>query len=188
MDHYILDNPGDVADGSDVEVVIAAARLDMVTQLTEGLKKAGLEPTVIDIKPFALLRSLKASLQGEKFNRTTIFDEKYTDEGEIGAILEIGASSSTVTLVRGERVVMNRNLGVAGDDFTSALQRAFGLDFDTAEEVKLGHGSAIMPSETEASLSTDTHNERFSPVRVHEALRPHLKRPHHRDSPQFRVF
>ena len=174
MDHYILDNPGDVADGSDVEVVIAAARLDMVTQLTEGLKKAGLEPTVIDIKPFALLRSLKASLQGEKFNRTTIFDEKYTEEGEIGAILEIGASSSTVTLVRGERVVMNRNLGVAGDDFTSALQRAFGLDFDTAEEVKISYGSAMMPSDTEASLSTGTQNERFSPVRVHEALRPTL--------------
>ena len=174
IDHYILDNPSDVADGSDVEVVIAAARLDMVTQLTEGLKKAGLEPTVIDIKPFALLRSLKASLQGEKFNRTTIFDEKYTDEGDIGAILEIGASSSTVTLVRGERVVMNRNLGVAGDDFTSALQRAFGLDFDTAEEVKVSYGSAVMPSETEASLSTQLHNERFSPVRVYEALRPTL--------------
>ncbi len=174
MDHYILDNPADVADGSDVEVVIAAARLDMVTQLTEGLKKAGLEPTVIDIKPFALLRSLKGSLQGERFNRTTIFDDKYTEEGEIGAILEIGASSSTMTLVRGERVVMNRNLGVAGDDFTSALQRAFGLDFDTAEEVKLTHGSAVMPSETEAALLADVRHERFSPVRVHEALRPTL--------------
>ncbi len=174
MDHYILDNPADVADGSEVEVVIAAARLDMVSQLTEGLKKAGLEPTVIDIKPFALLRSLKGSLQGERFNRTTIFDDKYTDEGEIGAILEIGASSSTVTLVRGERVVMNRNLGVAGDDFTSALQRAFGLDFDTAEEVKVHYGSAVMPGETEAALSTDGQSERFSPMRVHEALRPTL--------------
>ena len=188
MDHYILDNPGDVADGSDVEVVIAAARLDMVTQLTEGLKKAGLEPTVIDIKPFALLRSLKASLQGEKFNRTTIFDEKYTEEGEIGAILEIGASSSTVTLVRGERVVMNRNLGVAGDDFTSALQRAFGLDFDTAEEVKVSYGSAIMPSDTEASLSTG-HPERtlFAGAGTRGAA-PDPKRPHHRDSPQLGVF
>ena len=174
MDHYILDNPGDVADGSDVEVVIAAARLDMVTQLTAGLKKAGLEPTVIDIKPFALLRSLKGSLQGERFNRTTIFDDKYTEEGEIGAILEIGASSSTVTLVRGERVVMNRNLGVAGDDFTSALQRAFGLDFDTAEEVKVMYGSAVMPNEAEASLVGEMQSERFSPVRVHEALRPTL--------------
>ncbi len=174
MDHYILDNPSDVADGSDVEVVIAAARLDMVKQLTEGLKKAGLEPTVIDIKPFALLRSLKGSLQGEKFNRTTIFDDTYIGESEIGAILEIGASSSTVTLVRGERVVMNRNLGVAGDDFTSALQRAFGLDFDTAEEVKVHYGSAVTPSDAAASLAAEARNERFSPVRVYEALRPTL--------------
>ncbi|CAA9588350.1 MAG: Type IV pilus biogenesis protein PilM [uncultured Truepera sp.] len=174
MDHYLLDNPSDVADGSDVEVVIAAARLDLVTQLSEGLKKAGLEPTVIDIKPFALLRALKGSLQGEHFSRTTLFDKKYTDEGDIGVVLEVGAASSTVTLVRGDRVVMNRNLGVAGDDFTSALQRAFGLDFDAAEEVKLAYGSAVMPSDADNALLTEARFERFSPVRVHEALRPVL--------------
>ena len=174
LDHYVLDNPGDVADGGEIEVVIAAARLDLVTQLTEGLRKAGLEPTVIDIKPFALLRALKGSLRGENFNRTTIFDKNYTEASEIGVVLEIAASSSTVTLVRGERVVMNRNLGVAGDDFTSALQRAFGLDFDAAEVVKLTHGNALMPSPEENALSTDGRFERFSPVRVHEALRPVL--------------
>lgn len=174
MDHFVLDNPGDVADGGEVEVVIAAARLDTVTQTVAGLKKAGLEPTVIDIKPFALLRALKGSLQGERFNRTTIFDGSYTEEGEIGVVLEIAASSSTVTLVRGERVLMNRNLGVSGDDFTSALQRTFGLDFDTAEELKIAYGSAITPTEAEASLATEIRNERFSPMRVYEALRPTL--------------
>ena len=174
MDHFVLDNPSDVADGGEVEVVIAAARLDAVTQTVAGLKKAGLEPTVIDIKPFALLRALKGSLQGERFNRTTIFDGSYTEEGEIGVVLEIAASSSTVTLVRGERVLMNRNLGVSGDDFTSALQRTFGLDFDTAEELKITYGSAITPSEAEASLATEIRNERFSPMRVYEALRPTL--------------
>jgi type IV pilus assembly protein PilM len=174
FDHYVLDNPSDVADGGEVEVVIAAARLDLVTQMVEGLQQAGLEPIVVDIKPFALLRALKGSLQGERFNRTTIFDKNYTDENEIGVVLEIAASSSTVTLVRGERVVMNRNLGVAGDDFTSALQRAFGLDFDEAEEVKLAHGNALMPSDEEEALMADARFERFSPVRVHEALRPVL--------------
>ncbi len=174
MDHFVLDNPSDVADGGEVEVVIAAARLDTVTQTVAGLKKAGLEPTVIDIKPFALLRALKGSLQGERFNRTTIFDGSYTEEGEIGVVLEIAASSSTVTLVRGERVLMNRNLGVSGDDFTSALQRTFGLDFDTAEELKIAYGSAVTPTEAEASLATEIRNERFSPLRVYEALRPTL--------------
>ena len=174
MDHFVLDNPGDVADGGEVEVVIAAARLDTVTQTVAGLKKAGLEPTVIDIKPFALLRALKGSLQGERFNRTTIFGDSYTEEGEIGVVLEIAASSSTVTLVRGERVLMNRNLGVSSDDFTSALQRTFGLDFDTAEELKIAYGSAITPTEAEASLATEIRSERFSPMRVYEALRPTL--------------
>ncbi len=174
FDYYVLDNPSDVPDGGEIEIVIAAARLDLVTHMIEGLQQAGLEPTVLDIKPFALLRALKGSLQGERFNRTTIFDKNYTDESEIGVVLEIAASSSTVTLVRGERVVMNRNLGVAGDDFTTALQRAFGLDFDEAEEVKLAHGNALMPSAEEDALMNETRFERFSAQRVHEALRPVL--------------
>ena len=147
----------------------------MVTQLTEGLKKAGLEPTVIDIKPFALLRSLKGSLQGERFNRTTIFDDKYTEEGEIGAILEIGASSSTVTLVRGERVVMNRNLGVSPGTTLPAPCNARSVW--TSIPLKRSKSTTAAPScpaKPKTALSTDVHNERFSPVRVHEALRPTL--------------
>jgi len=176
LDHFVLDKPSDVPDGGELEVVIAAARLDMVTQLVDALKLAGLEPVVVDIKPLALLRSLKGSLLGEHFNATTLVGKNYTEDDEIGVILEVAASSSTITLVRGQRLVMNRNLGVSGDDFTAAVQRAFGLDFDAAEEIKLTCGAAVMPSEDEeARLAFDPLRERFSPARVYDALRPALQ-------------
>lgn len=171
FDYFVLDNPEGVPDGGEVEVVVAAARLDMVTQLVDALKRAGLEPTVLDIKPFALLRSLKGSLLGERLDRTTLTGANYTEEGEIGVVLEVAASSSTITLVRGERVLMNRNLGVAGDDFTTALQRAFGLDFDSAEELKLLRGNALTPTEDEAALVGGVPGAP-PPERVFEALRP----------------
>lgn len=130
FDYFILDHPDDVPDGGEIEVVVAATRLDLVTQLAHALRGAGLEPVVLDIKPFALLRALKGSLLGERLNRSTLVGDAYTEDDEIGVVVEVAASSSTITLVRGERVLMNRNLGVAGDDFTTALPRAFGLDFD----------------------------------------------------------
>ncbi len=175
LDYFVLDNPEDVEEGGQLEVVIAAARLDEVTQQVEYLKQAGLEPYVIDVKPFSLLRALKGSLLGEHLTKTTLSGTTYTEANEIGVVLEIAASNSTVTLVRGQRVLMNRNINVSGDDFTAAIQRAFGLDFDSAEEVKLEYGTATIPTEDEEDLlNFDAKREQFSPGRVYEALRPVL--------------
>jgi type IV pilus assembly protein PilM len=175
LDFYVLDNPDDVSEGGQLEVVIAAARLDLLTQQVETLRLAGLEPVVIDIKPFSLLRSLKGALLGEHLTKTTLSGSGYTEANEIGVVLEIAASNTTITLVRGERVLMNRNIGVSGDDFTAAVQRAFGLDFDSAEDVKLQFGTAVIPSEDEEELlNFDAKREQYSPSRVYEALRPVL--------------
>ncbi len=175
LDYYVLDNPEDIEEGGQLEVVIAAARLDQVTQQVEYLKQAGLEPLVVDVKPFTLLRSLKGSLLGEHLTKTTLSGTSYTEANEIGVVLEIAASNTTITLVRGERVLMNRNIGVSGDDFTAAIQRSFGLDFDSAEDVKLDYGTATIPTEDEEELlNFDAKREQFSPSRVYESLRPVL--------------
>lgn len=175
LDYYVLDNPSDVDEGGQIEVVIAAARLDLVSQQVEYLKRAGLEPVVIDIKPFTLLRSLHGSLLGEHLTASTLSGNAYTESDEVGVIVEIAASNSTITLVRGERVLMNRNISVSGDDFTAAIQRTFGLDFDTAEEVKLEYGTAAIPTEDEEELlNFDMKREQFSPSRVYESVRPVL--------------
>ena len=176
LDYYVLDNPDDVEDDGQLEVVIAAARLDLVSEQVDFLRLAGLEPIVVDVKPFSLLRSLRGSLLGEHLDKTTLSDTlTYTEDGEIGVVLEIAASNTTITLVRGERVLMNRNIGVSGDDFTAAIQRSFGLDFDSAEEVKLDYGTATIPTEDEEELlNFDVKREQFSPSRVYEALRPVL--------------
>jgi type IV pilus assembly protein PilM len=175
LDYYVLDNPSDVPDGGQLEVVIAAARLELVAQQVDYLRLAGLEPFIVDVKPFALLRALKGALLGEHLNKTTLAGQRYTEADEVGIVLEIAASATTITLVRGERVLMNRNIGVSGDDFTAAVQRAFGLDFDSAEEVKIEYGTAAIPTEDEEELlNFDAKREQFSPGRVYEALRPVL--------------
>ncbi|MCO5174232.1 MAG: type IV pilus assembly protein PilM [Trueperaceae bacterium] len=175
LDYFVLDNPEDVAEGEQLEVVIAAARLDEVSQQVDYLKHAGLEPHVIDVKPFSLLRALRGSLHGEHLTKATLSGQNFTEGNEIGVVLEIAASTSTVTLVRGQRVLMNRNINVSSDDFTTAIQRAFGLDFDSAEEVKLEYGTATIPTEDEEDLlNFDAKREQFSPSRVYDALRPVL--------------
>jgi type IV pilus assembly protein PilM len=175
LDYDALDNPDDIAPDGQMEVMIAAAQQEVIARLVEVIKLAGLEPVVVDIKPFSAIRALKGSLLGEHRNKTTLSGSTFTEGGEVGVILEIGASNSTIALVKGERVLMNRNINVSGDDFTVAIQKAFGLDFTAAEDVKLQYATATIPTEDEEELlDFDMNRERYSPAKVFDAIRPPL--------------
>ncbi len=165
LDFAPLDPPSEVPDDSQLDVVIAAARLETITQLVETLKEAGVEPVVLDVKPFAGLRTV----------------EDYLDSGAnegnepITVFLEVGAESSSLVLTRGSRLLMNRNLNISGNDFTEAIAKSFGLDFSSAEEVKRDFGLATIPTEDEESLlDFDAERERFNPARMYDAIRPVL--------------
>ncbi|BDP42490.1 pilus assembly protein PilM [Deinococcus aetherius] len=179
LDFDLLDDPATIPEDGQMEVVIAAAPSEAVTRQVEVLRLAGLEPTVVDLKSFAALRALRGSLLGEHLTAASTVDGTtvagLSPGGEVGLVLEIGASSSVISLVRGERVLMARNIGVSADDFTTALQKAFDLDFGAAEEVKLGYATATTPTEDEEDLlNFDLAREQYSPARVFEVVRPVL--------------
>lgn len=176
LDYDILDNPDDIPADGQMEVMIAAAQHETIARLVEVIKLAGLEPVVIDVKPFAALRALRGSLLGEHISKTTLTNTStFTESGEVGVVLEIGASNSTIALVRGDRVLMNRNINVSGDDFTVAIQKAFGLDFNTAEDVKLNYATATIPTEDEEDLlDFDVNREKYSPAKIFDAIRTPL--------------
>ena len=158
-----------------MEIMIAAAQQEVIARLVEVIKLAGLEPVVIDVKPFASLRALRGSLLGEHRNKTTLSGNRFTESGEVGVVLEIGASSSNIALVRGDRILLNRTINVSGDDFTVAIQKAFALDFNAAEEIKLQYATATIPTEDEEDLlDFDVNKEKYSPAKIFDAIRTPL--------------
>jgi type IV pilus assembly protein PilM len=175
LDYDTLDPEGKESSDGQMEVMIAAAQQEVIARQVETIRLAGLEPTIIDIKPLAAIRALKGSLLGQHLSKTTLSGTSFTQEGEVGVILEIGASNSTIALVRGERVLMNRSVKVSGDDFTIAIQKAFGLDFAAAEDVKVQYATATVPTDDEEELLTfDIDREKYSPNRIFDAIRSPL--------------
>lgn len=175
LDFDLLDDPATIPDEGQMEVVIAAAPTEAVARQVEVLRLAGLEPVVVDLKSFAALRALRGNLLGEHLTKSTLTGSNYTEAGEVALVMEIGASSSVINLVRGDRVLMARNINVAADDFTTALQKSFDLDFSAAEDVKLGYATATTPTEDEEDLlNFDMAREQYSPARVFEVVRPVL--------------
>ncbi len=175
LDYDVLEDMGGGAEDNQMEVVIAAAPTEAIARQVEVLRLAGLEPTIIDLKAFCTLRALRGNLLGEHLTKSTLTGTNYTEGGEVALVMEIGASSSVISLVRGDRVLMARNINVAADDFTTALQKAFDLDFASAEEVKIGYATATTPTEDEEDLlNFDMAREQYSPARVFEVVRPVL--------------
>ncbi len=175
LDFDVLGDIPGASDDGQMEVVIAAAPTEAIARQVEVLRLAGLEPTVIDLKSFCTLRALRGNLLGEHLTKSTLTGTNYTEGGEVALVMEIGASSSVISLVRGDRVLMARNINVAADDFTTALQKAFDLDFASAEEVKIGYATATTPTEDEEDLlNFDMAREQYSPARVFEVVRPVL--------------
>ncbi|GAA5435563.1 type IV pilus assembly protein PilM [Deinococcus sp. A31D244] len=175
LDFDLLDDLSTIPEDGQMEVVIAAAPTEAIARQIEVLRLAGLEPTVVDLKSFASLRALRGNLLGEHLTKSTLTGTNYTEAGEVALVMEIGASSSVINLVRGDRVLMARNINVSADDFTTALQKAFDLDFSAAEDVKLGYATATTPTEDEEDLlNFDMAREQYSPARVFEVIRPVL--------------
>ncbi len=162
LDYAPLDLPENIADGEQMDVVVGAARQETVASLVEALKTAGLEPLIIDVKPFAGLRTLDSRL-------------RQADREPITLFLEIGAESSALVLTRGERLLLNRVINLSGKDFTAAISKAFNLDPIAAEDAKKNYGLATIPTEDEdLLLDFDAERERFNPARMYDAIRPVL--------------
>jgi len=162
LDYSPLDTHEAVPDGEQMDVVVGAARQETVASLVEALKAASLEPLIIDVKPFAGLRTLNNRLHG-------------TDREPITLFLEIGAESSALVLTRGGRLLLNRVINLSGKDFTAAISRAFNLDIMAAEDAKKNYGLATIPTEDEdLLLDFDAERERFNPARMYDAIRPVL--------------
>jgi len=161
LDYAPLKPLESVNEGEQIEIIVGAARQEVIASLVETLKGAGLEPLIIDIKPFAGLRSLESKLRSP--GEPVLF------------FLDIGAESSSLTLTRGEHLLLTRTINLSGKDFTAAISRAFNLDLMAAEEAKRNYGLATIPTEDEELLlDFDAEREKFNPAKMYDAIRPVL--------------
>ena len=113
---------GDTGSGEQ-NVVLVAVKIENVTSLTDCVVAAGLEPEVVDVAPMALYNAVRYN---------------YPDIESCTMILDIGARSSNVVFIEGNRVFF-RSIPVAGNAITNELMKEFELSFKDAEALKLTH-------------------------------------------------
>ncbi|MEX2244788.1 MAG: type IV pilus assembly protein PilM [Fimbriimonadaceae bacterium] len=107
-----------------MDVLIVAAPREIVKSRVEACSKAGLEVEVVDIEAFAMFRALVESDFDSAMNETTI------------ALVDIGATTTNVSVISKGVFAMTRSIPQAGNTLTNALQSYFKLDFEDAEKGK----------------------------------------------------
>ncbi len=133
MDYQPIERPEGVADGQNMEVLLAVAQQDMIDRHVEMLFAAGLKPVAIDVEPLAAGRNLL------EMDRTT-----GQAAGHTVAIINIGASNTDVGIFRDKLLAFPRTLALAGDNLTRAISEAFMVDMATAENYKREMGEVLL--------------------------------------------
>lgn len=113
---------GETADSK--SVLIAACKRERIDNIKQAIQLAGKTPVVIDVDTFALQNCYEVNYQ--------------PDDSQVVTLLNIGASTMNVNIVRGTRSLFTRDITVGGSQFTDVLQRNLGLSFQQAEAVKRG--------------------------------------------------
>jgi type IV pilus assembly protein PilM len=117
--------------GDRMEVMLVAAKKEVIEDYSGILRKAGLAPEVIDVDFFALENA---------------FEVNYT-AGESGgvALVDIGANKMNINVLKNGVSMFNRDASVGGHQITQDIQDRFGLDYEEAEKIKLGIPSPKVP-------------------------------------------
>jgi type IV pilus assembly protein PilM len=107
-----------------MEVVLVAAKKDKIQNQTNVISLAGCNPEVVDIDAFAL---------------QNVFETNYSpDPKKTVALLNIGASLMNINITKGGMPLFVRDVSVGGNQYTDILQKELQLNFQEAEDLKLG--------------------------------------------------
>ena len=123
LDFQILGQ--DPQDSTNMDVILVAAKKDFVNEYVAVFQEAGFTPLVMDIDSFALENAYQLN---------------YDQDEDVVALVNAGASSMNINIIKGGISVFTRDIQVGGNTFNHEIQKQLGLTDQEAEKVKLGGG------------------------------------------------
>lgn len=107
-----------------IQVMIAACKRERIDNLKQAIQLSGKQPVIVDVDTFALQNCYEVNYDPQP--------------NETVALLNIGASTMNMNIVRGNQSLFTRDITVGGSQFTDVLQRGLGISYQQAEAVKRG--------------------------------------------------
>ena len=105
-----------------MDIIIVAAKKDVVNSYLDAISSAGLNVVIMDVAPFVL---------------ETLYEANYEfDNEEMAVIINIGASTTGINVLKGGTSIFTRDFSLAGNSITESLQEKYKVGFEEAEKLK----------------------------------------------------
>jgi type IV pilus assembly protein PilM len=143
IDTQILDGGGNDATGQ-MDVLLVAAKKDMINDYTTVVSEAGLAPVVVDVDAFAV---------------QNMFSTNYElPEKETVVLINAGASVVNINIIANGVTVFTRDVTIGGNQFTEEIQKQLNVSYEEAEALKIGgnraDADAVVPQDVERVLAS----------------------------------
>jgi type IV pilus assembly protein PilM len=144
LDFQILDSEG--VEGQ-MDVLLVAAKKDLIDDYVQVITEAGLIPTTIDVAAFAVENAFEANYDAKR--------------DEAVALVNIGAQVVNINVVLDGAPVFTRDITTAGNQYTEGIQKALTISFEEAERLKLGgnrsdESQEVVPEEVDQAMQSVT--------------------------------
>lgn len=131
-------------DDSQMDVLLVAAKKDVVSDYVMVLGEAGLEAVVMDVDAFAMQNAVEVN-NGLPPDETIV-------------MINAGASVTNVNIVSRGATAFTRDVTIAGNLITEEIQKNLAISYEEAEALKIGgragrDSDAIVPHEVERVIS-----------------------------------
>src|SRR5437667_5800557 len=135
-------------DPKQMQVLLVAAKKDMVLSFSDLIREAGLQPLIVDVGSFAGQDALETNYDFAS--------------SEVVAILNIGADITNINITQGGVPFFTKDLQVGGNIFVETAQRQFNLSQSEAASAVRGEsgGLEIIPVIEQACEGLATALER----------------------------
>jgi type IV pilus assembly protein PilM len=108
---------------SQMNVLLVAARKDMIEEYVHLIEMAGLNPAIVDVDAFAL---------------QNIYELNYPIENQNVALIDIGAGKTSLNILKGNSSEFIRDISFGCNQINTQIMNTFNCSFEESEALKLG--------------------------------------------------
>jgi type IV pilus assembly protein PilM len=142
IDHQLI--TGEAAGDGQMELLLVAAKKEVVADYSMVIREAKLVPTVMDVAAFTIQNAFEA-------NYPVVPEEAI-------AVINVGATLSNINIIAGGTSAFTRDVTVGGNAFTEEIQKRLNVSQEEAEAWKIGSAgegaNEVVPQEVEAVIAS----------------------------------
>ena len=140
IDHQLVSTQN--AQGQ-MELLLVAAKKEVVSDFTMVIREAKLMPTVMDVAAFTIQNAYEVNYEATPTDAV--------------ALVNVGAALSNINIISGGTSAFTRDVTVGGNVFTEEIQKRLNVSQEEAEAWKIGSvgegAHEVLPHEVEAVLA-----------------------------------